>query len=182
MNSLFLLLALCQTPSYDDGTLLFVANGNHIVQSQTVSTLTHVGILFNEGEELYFYEATPPVVKRTKFSEYVEELKKENKLPKHRKVPLLAWTVSPKVKMNEDQKKKMKVYLDAQLDKPYSIESYLFEEPGNGIHCCELVGDAWQFGGIKYTEKPYLDDPKSVWTKVKKDFKEPVELEIERKK
>ena len=73
----------------------------------------------------------------------------------------------------------MKEYLDAQIGRKYSIESYLYEEPGKGIHCCEIVGNALKLIGTNYTNSSHTDSPIEVWKKTQKFYDKPSKIQLE---
>jgi hypothetical protein len=164
MNTLLLLAALTFIPQ--DGCLLFVENGNRIVQNQTDSTVTHVAIIFKEENDFWVYEAVKPKVRKIKLDDYyleIDKLNRHKREEKKRKV----WLSNPDKPFNKQQIETMKKYLEDQIDRRYSVQSYLDKESGPGIHCCELTGEALLKANIKFTELPCADSPWDVWKKTK---------------
>lgn len=169
MQTLFLVATLAITPQ--DGSLLFIENGNRIVQNHTDSSITHVAIILKENNDLWVYEATPPKVRKIKLDDYFLEIQKINSHKKERR-KMKIWIANPNDPLTAAQKKSMKEYLDKQIGRKYSINSYLDGTPGNGIHCCEITGNAFEAAGLKYSDSPCSDDPWDVWQKTKPTYKD----------
>ena len=164
--TLLLLVALNITP--EDGSLLFIENGNRIVQNHTDSTITHVAIIFKNDNDLWVYEAVPPKVRKIKLTEYYLEIEKINKRKKRK---LKVWISNPDKPLSTDQKDIAKKYLEKQIGRKYSIGGYLEEKPVQGIHCCELVGETLLKMKIDFSDNTSTDDPWSVWQKTKPFYK-----------
>lgn len=147
-----------------DGSLLYIENGNRVVQQHTDSTVTHVAIILIENDVPIVYEATPPRVRKIALSEYYREIDKINT---HKRTKLKVWISDPKTPITAAQHDQMKQYLEKQIGRKYSISSYVNQRPGKGIHCCELVGQALERIGITYTDNACADDPWGVWIKTK---------------
>lgn len=176
MNTFLLVAALTITPS--DGSLLFVENGNQVVQNHTDSTLSHVAIILKEGNDFWVYEATPPKVRKILLSDYYAEVKKiNNKKKESRQMKL--WMANPSTPFTATQKETMKKYLDGELGRRYSISSYLNGRPGKGIHCGELVGNALRLANLKFTDNTCQDDPWDVWDKTQKLYKNRKEIQFQ---
>ena len=179
MCALFITAALfSQTEQIENGSLLFVANGNNIVQTHTNSTLTHVGVVLNNNGDPWFYDAIPPKVRKIKLADYIEEIKKENN-KKKAKVKLIVWIARPDHPLNQTEYKIMKKYLESQIGKPYSIDSFVLGAPGNGVHCCEMTGKAFEVIDRSYTANPGADSPVSVWKKTKDFFPKREEINLD---
>lgn len=164
MKTLFLILAFFTTTP-EDGSLLFIENGNRLVQSQTDSTITHVGIIFKKDEKTWVYEAVPPKVRKIEFSEYLDELENINK--HHKRNQRKLWIAAPDKPLTNDQRSKIVNYLDKQIDRKYSVGSFVNGSPGNGIHCGELIGEAFNQTNLGFTKQPCTDSPWDVWIKTK---------------
>lgn len=166
---LLLLVALTIAPK--DGSLLFIENGNRIVQNHTDSSITHVAIILKENDDFWVYEAVPPKVRKIKLDSYLLEIQKINSRKKERH-KMKVWIANPNEPLTGDQKKSMKEYLDKQINRKYSVGSYIDGTPGSGIHCCEITGYAFEAAGLKYSDNPCSDSPWDVWQKTKPSYKE----------
>lgn len=166
MNLIFVLLLALGT-DIPDGSLLYIENGNKTVQRYTDSTITHVALIIKIDNEPWVYEATSPKVRKIKLSDYYLEVEKHNKKKKKEKDKWKIWFSYPKRELFPEESKKLRDYLDSQVGRKYSVNSYLNEEPGRGIHCCELVGNALRLINFKYTDRPCTDSPIDVWRKTK---------------
>lgn len=181
--SLLLLLAVAGTshagPGIEDGTLLYVWNGNRIVQGYTDSKVTHVGLIININGEPYLYEADVPEVRRLKFKEYLTKIAQENKgvddLAKWVRVKL----IQPAVPYTGEQVKMMKSYLDSKLGTRYSIRGYLHKQSvDSGMHCAELTTSALNATGrYKFTNPPAVS-PKSLVYYMSRTYGEPQKVAI----
>lgn len=169
MQTLFLVATLAITPQ--DGSLLFIENGNRVVQNHTDSTITHVAIILKENDDFWVYEAVPPKVRKIKLDDYFLEVQKINRRKKDRH-KLKVWIANPNKPLTQDQRKLMKEYLDKQIGRKYSVSSYIDGTPGSGIHCCEITGFAFEAAGLEYSENPCADSPWDVWKKTKPFYKE----------
>lgn len=161
------------TNTVPDGSLLYIENGNKTVQRYTESSITHVAIIINIDNEPWVYEADKPKVRKIKLFDYYNEVEKHNKKKKE-KDKWKVWVASPKLNISEKSKKKLKEYLDSQIGRKYSVNSYLYEEVGEGIHCCELVGNALKLIGVNYTDSSHTDSPIQVWNKTAKFYEKPI--------
>ncbi len=146
----------------DDGSLLYIKNGNKIVQKHTQSDLTHVAIIFNEDNAPYVYEAIKPVVRKIKLADYEKELAALNKKKKVDRDIIL---YQPKQKPKKEEIEGMKKYLNSQLGRKYSVNSYIFEQEQSTIHCAEIVSHTLHLG-----DKPYRETPISILTKTKASY------------
>lgn len=146
----------------EDGTLLYVYNGNQIVQGYTDSKVTHVGIIVNINGEPYLYEADVPEVRRLKFIDYLMKIAVENK-----NEDPSDWVrihlIQPSVPFTGAQVERMKIYLDSKLKMRYSIRSYLHKKPvDSGVHCAELATTALNSTGRYRFTNPSAVSPKSL--------------------
>jgi len=160
----FILVAALTTIIPQDGSLLFVENGDRVVQWHTDSTVTHVAIILKENDDFWVYEAVPPEVRKIKLTEYLSEIQKMNRIK--------IWIANPNEQLTQIQHNQMKKYLDKQIGRKYSIKSYIRGSPGKCIHCCELTGFAFRIAGLTYSENPCSDCPWDVWIKTKSSHKE----------
>lgn len=167
--ALLFLIALNVTP--EDGSLLFIENGNRIVQNHTDSTITHVAIIFKNDNDFWVYEAVQPKVRKIKLADYYLEIEKINTRKKEKR-KLKVWISNPNDPLTEIQKELAKTYLEKQIGRKYSIAGYLEEIPVKGIHCCELVGETLVLMKINFSDNTSKDDPWSVWKKTKPFYKE----------
>lgn len=163
MNLLIIALMLSAQPQ--EGTLVFVKGGNRIVQSQTNSDITHVGIIFTHRSEPYVYEATPPRVRKLPLREYIKEIEAENK--KHPKNQRKLLYVQP-ASFSEQQIAAMKRFAESQLGRPYSVKSYIRGKERTTIHCSEYVSRTLQMGG-EMIDTPSKQTPDSLLKKYAKD-------------
>lgn len=173
-KTLLLLAAISITPQ--DGSLLFIENGNRIVQNHTDSSITHVAVILKEDDDFWVYEATPPKVRKVKLDEYLSEVKEINRHKKKERKKLKVWIANPNKPLTTKQHKAMKEYFDKQMGRRYSVNSYLNGTPGDGIHCCEITGYAFEAAGLKYSDNPCTDSPWDVWKKTKPSYNEREEV------
>ena len=138
------LLLVCSLVSHDipDGSLLFVDGGNETVMGHTNSPYSHVAIIFNVDGEPWVYEAVDPVVRKVKLSDYIREIESENNNGKLMKL----WVRKPRAKLDI---KVMLQYLERQLGREYSINSYLTGISQKSIHCGELTARTMLAGRLK---------------------------------
>lgn len=161
-----------------DGSLFYIENGNKTVQRYTDSKITHVAIIVNINNEPWVYEADKPEVRKIRLLDYYSEIEKYNKKKKE-KNKWKVWISHPKKIISEKQKNKLKEYLDSQIGRKYSVDSYLYDEPGKGIHCCEMVGNALKLIGCNCTDSSHTDSPIEVWTKTQKFYEKPILVELD---
>ena len=82
-------------------------------------------------------------------------------------VKVTIWIANAKKPLTDAQKKDAKQYLESQLNRNYSITSYLNGSPGGGIHCGELVTETLNRIGIKCADIPCIQAPGDIWEKTK---------------
>jgi hypothetical protein len=165
MNFLILLMAMI-TVNPEDGSLLFIENGNKTVQKVTNSNITHVAITFKENEKFYVYEAIPPKVRKIELDEFYKEVDKLNKSHKNNQRKI--WFAYPNKPFTSEEKEKIVDYLNLQIGRKYSVSSYLNAESNKKIHCGELVEEALNQSGYIVSKKPCIDSPIDVWNNSKK--------------
>jgi hypothetical protein len=162
-----IILATTLLASCPDGTMLFIEGGNRIVENETDSPYTHVAMLFNIGEELWVYEAEPPRVRKLLLSDYVKEIENHNR--KHNR-QMKIWLMKPKILYNRAEALKMRTYLENQVDREYSIWSYLRGKIGKGIHCGELTTRTLLRGGIALRGNPCKQFPAGIMYKLNRHY------------
>ncbi|HAY80691.1 MAG TPA: hypothetical protein DCY79_12865 [Planctomycetaceae bacterium] len=140
MHSILLLATLSlNAADLEDGTLLYLTNSNRVVETVTQSDVSHVAIVLNIDGIPYVYEATPAVVRRISLGAYQKELAESNR---RRKVDMQLYAKRPKQAFTGRERKLIKGYLDQQIDRRYSVKSFVWKKPTTGIHCAELVATA----------------------------------------
>ena len=164
--AIFVLLCGQVKSEPQDGSLLFIENGNRIVQRNTDSPITHVGIILKEKDSFVLYEAVPPKVRKINLQDYYKEIDEFNK-NRRSKRKVTIWIANAKEPLTDTQKKGAKEYLESQLDRSYSISSYINGFPGRGIHCGELVTETLDRIGIHYAETSCIVSPGDIWEKIK---------------
>jgi hypothetical protein len=138
MNSLLLCAWLALTASpLDDGTLIFLENCNSVVEYSTGGQIGHVALAFRDGNDAYIYEATPGQVRRVKVDDYYAELARLNKR-RDADEQIRAWTLRPRQVYSAAEAARMRVYLDGQLGRRYSVRSYVRNKPIDGVHSAKV--------------------------------------------
>tara|TARA_Y100000034_G_scaffold33124_2_gene40641 strand:+ start:101 stop:748 length:648 start_codon:yes stop_codon:yes gene_type:complete len=160
-----IVLATALLTSCPDGSLLFIEGGNRIVENETDSPYTHVAMIFNIDKEPWVFEAEPPRVRKVRFSEYVREVEKQN-IKNGRQMKL--WLMKPKIPFDRSEVLKMRVYLENQIDREYSIWSYVQGRVGDGIHCAELTTRTLLRGGINLRGNPCRQFPAGIMYKAQR--------------
>lgn len=144
MYTLLLLTALI----IPDGSLIFLEHSNSIVENNTGSTMTHVGIIINN----YVYEADKPKVHKIT----LDAFKQKNKKYK-------IYILSPTKQYSDQEVQNIKDYLEDQLKRRYSIWSYILGKDIKGIHCGELVATALVRSGRYQYDQPWNVVPGILW-------------------
>jgi hypothetical protein len=142
MNSLWIVaLAALGTAPFDksvgDGTLIFLENCNSVVEYSTKGKIGHVALVFHDGGETYFYEATPGKVRRVTADEYFVELARLNKR-RDADDQIRVWMLRPRTAYTANQAGAMRTFLDAQIGRRYSLRNYVLKEKSDGKHDAEL--------------------------------------------
>ena len=140
-----IILATALLAGCPDGSLLFVEGGSRFVENETDSPYTHVAIIFNIDNEPWVFEADEPRVRKVPLSAYVREVERLN-VKNSRQMKL--WLMKPKIPYNRTEVRKMRIYLKNQMNRKYSIWSYIQGKVGKGIHCGELTSRALLRGGF----------------------------------
>jgi hypothetical protein len=157
-----IILATALLASCPDGTLLFIEGGNRIVENETDSPYTHVAMIFNIDDEPWVYEAEPPRVRKLLLSDYIEEIEEHNM--EHSR-QMKVWLMKPKILYTRAEALKMRTYLENQIDREYSIWSYIRGKVGKGIHCGELTTRTLLRGGITLRGNPCKQFPAGIMYK-----------------
>lgn len=129
-----------------DGTLLFVENSHNLVECYTHSTYSHVAIVLDGN----VYEADLPKIRKYTVAEWFTNVGKYNE---GKGSPALVTVMAPDTPYVEAEIVKMREFLDAQIDRRYSIQSYLKKSPRDGIHCSEMCAGALEATG-KFNFEP----------------------------
>lgn len=140
-----IILATALLGSFPDGSLLFVEGGNRFVENETGSSYTHVAMIFNVNGKPWVFEADEPKVRKMPLTAYIREVEKEN-VKNNRQMKL--WLMKPKIPYSRDEVRKMRTYLKSQMNRKYSIWSYVQGEASEGIHCGELTSRTLKRGGF----------------------------------
>ena len=130
----------CVNTKFQDGDIIFQTSKS--AQSQmlklvTKSNLTHCGIIFHKGNELYVCEAVQPV-KITPLKEWINRGEGSKYCVSRLKQPL-----------TDKQKKNMFVFAKNQIGKNYDLK---FEWSSSKMYCSELVWKIYNSVGYKLCE------------------------------
>lgn len=159
-----------EAPKIADGSIVYVLNGNQVVQNYTKSKITHVGIIVNIDNEPWMYEAELPKVRKMKISQYVEMLAKEN-VNRQNGEKLSLFIMQPKVPYTGQQIANAKGYLDEQIGRRYSLRGFVHErQVDTGIHCSSLVSQALGKTGRYKFSNPDAVSPSALVLSVKKGY------------
>lgn len=157
MNSVLILALLVAADTRPtDGTLLFLENGNPVVEAVTKQEVTHVGVILNEAESTWLYEAIPGKVRRVALAEYYQEISAYNR---GRKKPTTIQLREPVHCYSRDEIDVMRRFLNEQIDRRYSIKNYVKATPGDGTHCAELTANALNTTGRFQLSSTYSITP-----------------------
>lgn len=81
--------------------------------------------------------------------------------------------------MTKEVVEKFKSYLDSQVGRSYSLQSYVQGFPSDkGVHCCELVSNALIKSGIDFSSNPCRETPIKIWNKDSPLYKTKEEIEL----
>lgn len=152
MHALVLSAALLLgSPTYEDGSLLFLENCNSVVQWTGDGTVGHVAMLFNDDQgTTWVYEATPGRLRRVTLDDYLVELTQLN-ARRDDDDGIRALVLRPKRPYAEDEVTAMLEYLDVQIGRRYSVRNYVRKTPGDGMHCAELASSTlMRTGRLKF--------------------------------
>jgi hypothetical protein len=144
MYSLALVLSMCFATQDDvpEGSIVLVANAGRLVQWSTGSPLSHSAIILRHDGELYVYEATVPVVRRTRLAEYVYVFQYVNPYLRENRRPCVEMGIAtPNVPYTEEQLQRMRGCAEGQLGTKYRLMAYYprSRRGRDGIHCTQFV-------------------------------------------
>ncbi len=160
MNSFALAaLVLCGATQWTDGSLVVLHNSNKMVAGWTDSDVTHVGLVMNVDGRPWVYEATPGRVRRVPITDYREELRELNA---SRRQPTRMSVLQPKRPYSPSELAAMRVYLNQQIGRRYSIKGAVRRKPSDGIHCAEYVATALAKSGRFRATNPHGLHPATI--------------------
>lgn len=127
------------------GSLIFLENSNRIVEAYTDSSISHVSIVIYHGSEPWVYEATPPEVRRIRYTDYLKEM---GALHHGRKSHALNVLVrQPRKAFAMEERNRIRSHAEEQLGRRYSIKNYVRQRPGDGMHCAEFAASTLEATG-----------------------------------
>lgn len=177
-----LLASTTSVHAVEDGTLLFVENGQNLVETYTHSTYSHIAIVIDD----HVYEAEPPRIRKQSLLEWFTNIGKHNEGTAS---PALVVVMAPDKPYSKEEVGNMREYLEKQVGRRYSIRGYLRNVPGDGIHCSEMCAGAleasgrYDFSRPNYTYSPgdlhdsildYHQFGKKLYVRVKDEYRRPV--------
>ena len=169
--------AAAAQPQWADGTLLFLANCNSIVERSTHGEIGHVALLFADGEQPWVYEATPGKVRRIELADYRAELARCNRR-KNGDQRIEAVALEPIRPYTSGEIAAMRGYLDAQLGRRYSVKNYVRGKPFDGIHCAELASTALARSGRYSFQDFYKISPQQLYDSLLESHLSPQPVEL----
>lgn len=175
MHGLIVAAALLSASAIPDGSLVFLQNSNRVVEKYTGHSVTHVGVVLNHGEESWLYEATPKEVRRIKLANYYAELGEANRGNKR---PIRVWLLRPARPYNNFERARMQRFLESQLDRRYSIRSYVRQKPGDGIHCAELAASTLNASGQFELKACHRLSPGQLYQLTSQHYSDPTEVTL----
>lgn len=143
---------------FSEGTLIFLENSNNIVESCTNSTYSHVAIIMSDDSgKQWLYNAEPPRVRKYEVMDYFAAIGRMNEGTESKTIISI---LRPKKPYTKQEALKMRRFLDSQVNREYSVSSYIRNLPGKGIHCSELCSMALeQTGRYNFKNKNHLIAP-----------------------
>jgi hypothetical protein len=150
---LCLMFPTAKALAVEDGTLLFVENGQNLVECYTHSSYSHVAIVIDNQ----VYEAEPPRIHKEPLLDWFTKIAKYNEGAGS---PALVVVKSPDKPYSSEEIARMREFLEEQVGRRYSIRGYVRKVPGNGIHCAEMCAGAleasekFSFPNENYTYSP----------------------------
>lgn len=140
-----LLLLTSTTYALESGDLLFVQNSHNLVENYTKSTYSHVAIVIKDNQQIWVYEASPPVIKKYTLDDWLDQIGQYNL--NHKQSPAVLKIVSPNWSYSDNDIFEMKCFLEKHLGRRYSIRGYVRGVKTNGIHCSEMCAGALESTG-----------------------------------
>lgn len=159
-----------------DGSILLVHNSNKLVGASTSSTITHVAMVLTINGRPMVYEATPAKVRKLPLASYYQEI---GDLNRNRKKKMRVELSEPRRAFTAKEKQRMRLFLNEQLGRRYSVRGYLREKsPGDGIHCAALVGTALSKSGKCKVVNPNGQSPATLVLGLRSEYRtgEPVAI------
>lgn len=141
-----------------DGSLVYLENCNSIVETTTRDTVGHVGLVLNDDDQTWIYEAAPSQVRRVAWADYQTEIARIN-ARKSEKNRVRMWLLAPAKPYTPAECRAMRETLETSLGRRYSIAGYVKDRPGDGIHCAELASTALGASGRHAFSKQYAVTP-----------------------
>jgi hypothetical protein len=163
--------------SLPDGTLLGLENASSVVERVTRGEIGHVALAFREGSKVWIYEATPAKVRRIAAEEYFQELARLN-FSRGENKRMRVWALTPTPAYSAEETTKMRVYLEAQVGRRYSVKNYVRERPSDGIHCAELAASTLNQSGRYAFEDCCKLHPQALYTALLTTHASPREINI----
>lgn len=148
-----LLMPASTALAMEDGTLLFVENGQNLVECYTHSAFSHVAIVIDDQ----VYEAQPPKIFKQPLLDWFTNVGKYNEGAGS---PALVVVMKPEKPYSKEEIAKMREFLEDQVGRRYSIRGYLRKVPGEGIHCAEMCAGALEASGrCEFSDANYTYSP-----------------------
>lgn len=143
-----LILVVASLTTIPDGSLIFLEHSNNIVENETESPITHVGIVIDNN----IYEATKPRIRKVSIDEFKRKNRKFKIYIKNPEIPFTVTEVSI-----------LKDYLESQIRRKYSVWGYITGHEVKGMHCGELIANALSKTGRYTFKEPWNIVPKDLW-------------------
>jgi hypothetical protein len=159
------------------GTLLFLENCSSVVERATKGKIGHVAIAMADDQATWVYEATPARVRRVTQDEYCAELARIN-AGRDKDDPIRTWVRRPAPAFSAAQVAAMRIALDEQLGRPYSVKKFVRDKPSDGIHCAELAGTVLNASGRFAFQECHRIHPSALYTAVDSGYGPPQEVII----
>jgi hypothetical protein len=175
MFALALAVSLLGSMQLRDGTIVVLENSNAVVKMYTKSEITHVAMIMIIGGQPRVYEATPSAVRCVTLSEYFAEIAESNRgrdASDHIRLRLY----QPTKPYSAVERSRMVAFYDSQLGRRYSTRGYVRQEPGDGIHCAELVSTALVRTGRFRFPPNYGVSPAALVAQIKPSHDAPLEI------
>jgi hypothetical protein len=132
-------------------------------------------MIFNIANQPYVYEATPAAVRKLVLTEYCREIAEQNRGRATEQLVQLR-LYSPARPYTEIERNRLRVYLESQIGRRYSVRGYVRDRSGDGIHCAEFVSTALVRTGRYQFPPSYSISPVSLVAQIKPTHAMSVEL------
>jgi len=172
MHTIFLatVASLAFSADLTPGSLLFLEDSNRIVETVTGDDISQVAIVMRHNGAYWVYEAEPAKVRRMPLRDYYQEIADLNR---DRRTKMKVWWLRPKTPYRESDLAKMKVFLDKQVGRRYSIRNYVRRRPGDGIHCAELAAEMLASSERYDLKRAYAFNPGTLLKQVQPQHRNP---------